>query len=59
MRVTLVAGGGNITAVDVKSFSGGYVGTGLAGANCYLVLKANESIKVTYPGTLTWAWATL
>ena len=59
MRIVMVAGGGNITAVDVKSFSGGYAGTGLAGANCSYVLRANETIKVTYPGTLTWSWATL
>ena len=59
MRIVMVAGGGSITAVDVKSFSGGYAGTGLAGANCSYVLRANETIKVTYPGTLTWSWATL
>lgn len=59
MRVVLVAGGGNLTSVDIKSFTGSFAGVGLAGANCSYVLRANESIKITYPGTLTWSWATL
>lgn len=59
MRVVMVATGGSITSVEVKSFDGSFVGTGLAGTNCSYVLRANETIKVTYTGTLSWSWFTL
>ena len=56
VRIGIAASGFPVSSVEISTDGTSYYGTGLSGSNLFYMLEPNEWIKLTYAGTVNWAW---